>query len=77
MDHCHRDAVRKQSRLNLTPYVPHLDVGVRLMDHVGIADGFGHGAAHDETLDSAINHPIKLEVRCKRLPRIVNACRSS
>ena len=80
MDQCHRDLLRKQSRLNLTPYVPNIDVGVCVSCIIFvIAEGFGHGAANDETVDAAINHPNKLQVRSERhaTPPILNARSSS
>ena len=67
VDQCHRELLRKQSRLNPTPYVRNIDVGVCVSCIIFvIADGFGHGAANDETVDSVINHPNKLQVRSER-----------
>ena len=67
MDQCHREALRKKSRLNPTHYVRNIDVGVCVSSIIFvIAEGFEHGAANDDTVDPAINHPNKLQVRSER-----------
>ena len=69
----HRDALRKLKRLNLTPCVPHLDVGVRFMDNLcllkmdsDIELQMARRVHFCFSIDPAINHLNELQALWRR-----------